>query len=117
VVISRGDIHWASIGDPIGSSPGYRRPVVVVSADVFNASSINTVVVATISSNTDLDRAPGNVLLAKSRSGLRKDSVVNVSQIVTLEKRQLDERVAALDSETMTQIEFGLRLVLQLDVA
>ena len=113
-VIMRGDVRWASLAEPAGSSPGYRRPVVVVSADSFNASAINTVVVVAMSSNLDLERAPGNVAVSGDRSGLRKDSVVNVSQILTLDKRHLDDRVSTLDDATMGQIESGLRLVLDL---
>jgi len=116
-VIARGDIRWASLGEPTGSAPGYRRPIVVVSADSFNASAINTVVVVAISSNLALEHGPGNVFLPTSRSKLSKDSVANVSQILTIDKRQLGEEVGSLDIETMNQIESGLRRVLQLDAS
>ncbi len=112
--ILRGDVRWPTLAEPVGSSPGYRRPVVVASADSFNASAINTVVVAAISSNLDRERAPGNVAVHGDRSRLRKDSVVKVSQILTLDKRHLDDRVTTLDDATMSQIESGLRLVLDL---
>jgi mRNA interferase MazF len=88
--------------------------VLIVSADSFNLSRIGTVIVVAISSNVDLAAAPGNVAVPAGRSGLPKDSVVNVSQIVTLDKRQLAERVGALDHDTLGQIEAGLRLVLDL---
>lgn len=116
-MIARGDICWASLGEPIGSAPGYRRPVLVVSADSFNASAINTVIVVTISSNLALEQAPGNVLLPAGRSNLSKDSVANVSQILTIDRRQLGDAVGILDLETMTQIESGLRRVLQLEAS
>ena len=111
---SRGEIWWAELPAPTGSGPGKRRPVVVVSADSFNLSRIGTVVAVAISSNVDLADAPGNVALPAARSGLAKDSVVNVSQIVTLDKRQLSERVGAVDHDTLGQIDAGLRLVLDL---
>ena len=81
-MIARGDICWVPLGKPSGSAPGYRRPVVVVSADSFNTSAINTVVVVAISSNLALEQAPGNVFLPMDRSNLSKDSVANVSQIL-----------------------------------
>ncbi len=114
LVIARGEIWWAELPAPTGSGPGRRRPVLVVSADSFNLSRIGTVVAVAISSNVDLAAAPGNVAVPAGRSGLPKDSVVNVSQIVTLDKRQLAERVGALDHDTLAQVDAGLRLVLEL---
>ena len=113
-MIARGEIWWAELPAPTGSRPGKRRPVLIVSADSFNLSRIGTVVAVVISSNVDLAVAPGNVAVPAARSGLRKDSVVNVLQIVTLDKRQLGERVGALDGETLAQVDVGLRLVLDL---
>lgn len=113
-MIARGEIWWAELPAPTRSGPGKRRPVVVISADSYNLSQIGTVVAVAISSNIDLAAAPGNVAVPSERSGLSKDSVVNVSQIVTLDKRQLGERVAALDHDTLAQIEAGLRMVLDL---
>jgi mRNA interferase MazF len=114
MVMRRGDIWWASLPEPQGSEPGYRRPVLVVQADDFNRSWIATVVVAVLTSNCALAEAPGNVLLKARRSGLRKDCVVNVSQVVTLDKRFLTKRVKALDRQTMVEVDNGLRLVLSL---
>ena len=113
-MIARGEIWWADLPAPTGSRPGKRRPMLVVSADSFNLSRIGTVVAVAISSNLDLAAAPGNVAVPASRSGLSKDSVVNVSQIVTLDKRQLSDRVSALDFDTLAQIEAGLQLALDL---
>ena len=113
-MIARGEIWWAELPAPTGSGPGKRRPVLVVSADSFNLSRIGTVVAVAISSNVDLAAAPGNVAVPSERSGLPKDSVVNVSQIVTVDKRQLGERVGALDHDTLAQIDAGLRMVLDL---
>lgn len=113
-MIARGEIWWAELPAPTGSGPGKRRPVLVVSADSFNLSRIGTVVAVAISSNVDLAAAPGNVAVPSSRSGLSKDSVVNVSQIITLDKRQLGERVGVLDHDSLAQIDTGIRLVLDL---
>jgi mRNA interferase MazF len=94
--------------------PGYRRPVVIIQADAFNRSRINTVVVAVITSNVWLAQAPGNVLLAAERSGLPRESAINVSQIITIDKSYLTEQVGSLTSRQMHQLENGLRLVLSL---
>jgi len=111
-VIRRGDLYWADLGRPKTSAPVKRRPVVVVQADSFNASRINTVLAAVVTSNERLAAAPGNVTLTQHVSGLPKDSVVNVSQVVTLDKSALSERVASLPAEVMAEIAVGLRLVL-----
>ena len=110
----RGELWWASIPDPRGSGPGYRRPVLVVQADEFNESRIQTVVVAAVTSNLRLGAAPGNVLCRRRDTGLRKDSVVNVSQLLTLDKSSLSERVKALPAPLVRSVEAGLRLVLAL---
>ena len=113
-VPTRGEIWWANLPEPAGSGPGYRRPVLVVSADSFNLSDLNTVVGVAISSNIDLAESPGNVELAGADSGLRQDSVVNVTQVLTIDKARLDQRVGGIDAATMWRVEAGLRLVLEL---
>ncbi len=113
-MIQRGDIYWADLGQPVTSAPAKRRPVVIVQADSFNASRISTVLAAVVTSNERLAAAPGNVALPKQVSRLPKDSVVNVSQVVTLDKSALSGRVSSLAPEAMTQITAGLRLVLDL---
>ena len=110
----RGDIWWAGLPDPVGAAPGYRRPVLLVQADAFTNSRIATVVVVIITSNLRLATAPGNVLLPAAESGLPKDSVVNVSQIVTLDKQTLDEQIGHVSARTLELIENGMRLVLDL---
>jgi len=110
--MQRGDVWWAALPDPAGSGPGYRRPVLIVQADDFNRSRINTVVVAALTSNVALAQAPGNVLVRARRTGLARDSVVNVSQLLTVDKRLLTEKVRALDSASMAEVDDGLRLVL-----
>jgi len=110
--IRRGEIWWANLPAPTGSGPGYRRPVVVIQSNVFNTSRIATVIVAAITSNLDLARAPGNVALDMKQSRLPKDSVINVSQVATLDRRILTERVASLSIEVMARVDAGVRLVL-----
>jgi mRNA interferase MazF len=103
------------LGEPRGSEPGYRRPSVVVQADPFNKSRISTVVVVVLTSNLDLARAPGNVLLPKSATGLPKDSVANVSQLVTVERSDLDDSaMGRLPKQFLEDLDNGLRLVLAL---
>lgn len=110
----RGELWWASLCEPVKSEPGYRRPVLVVQSDDFNRSRIATVVAMVITSNITLAHAPGNVFLPQKLTGLPKDSVANVSQIVTVDKSFLTERIGILPPNTMEQIEKGLRLVLHL---
>ena len=112
MVIQRGEIWWADLEDPRGSAPGFRRPVVVVQSDAFNRSRIGTVVVVVITSNLRLLDAPGNVLLTSRSAGLPRDSVANVSQIVTVDREVLTEKVHQLDATVMTAIARGVRLVL-----
>ncbi len=112
MVIKRGDIWWASLPEPSGSMPGYRRPIVIVQSDSFNRSRINTVLAVVITSNLRLANAPGNIFLSAGSTGLSKDSVANVSQIITVDKSFLMERVGGLTSEQMQRLEEGLRLVM-----
>ena len=112
--MQRGEIWWASLPEPIGSGPGYRRPVLVVQADSFNDSRIQTVLVAAISSNMNLAAAPGNVLLSRRHSQLAKDSVVNVSQVLTLDRSLLSDRTGTVPESIMGRVDAGLRLVLSL---
>ena len=110
----RGEIWWANLPSPTGSEPGYRRPVLLIQDDTFNQSRIGTVIVAAITSNTRLAEAPGNVLLEFGVSGLDKDSVVNVSQLLTIDKTFLTERVGALPDYLQESVDEGLRTVLYL---
>jgi mRNA interferase MazF len=110
----RGEIWWASLPEPAGSGPGYRRPVVIVQANSFNESRIQTAIVAVITSNLRLVEAPGNVLITASRTGLRKDSVINVSQLITVDKAFLTERVGRLNPSQSRALDAGLKLVLAL---
>ena len=114
MVIKRGEIWWVALPDPIGSGPGYKRPIYIIQSDEFNKSKISTVVVAVITSNTCLAAAPGNVLRSPKKSKLPKESVVNVSQIITLDKSFLIEKVNSLPIEIIAKVDEGLRLVLKL---
>ena len=112
--MKRGEVWWVTLGTPKGSEPGFRRPILIVQADSFNRSRIGTVVAAVISSNTRLADAPGNVLLPARTAGLPRASVVNVSQLITLDKRFLDARSGKLKPAQLQAVEEGLRLVLGL---
>ena len=112
--MKRGAIWWASLPEPTGSEPGYRRPVLIVQADEFNRSSIRTGICAAITSNLNLADAPGNVRLTPRASGLTSPSVVNVSQLLSVDRSRLTGRVKGLDAETMRQIDDGLRLAMNL---
>ncbi len=114
VVHERGDIWWADLPDPEGSGPGGRRPVVVIQSDAFNRSAIATTIVAIITSNLARADAPGNVLLTARQSGLRKDSVVNVSQIFTVDRSILTTKVGSLGAQLFHRVEDGVRRVLSL---
>jgi mRNA interferase MazF len=107
-------VWWADLRTKRGSAPAWRRPVLVVSADAFNRSTIKTVTVAAVTSNLRLAAAPGNVPLAAGSAGLEKDSVVNVSQLVTLDKSDLTRRLGTLDRLKIGQVDAGLRLALNL---
>ena len=108
----RGEIWWANLPDPTGSEPGYRRPVLVIQDDTFNQSNINTLIIAVITSNLRLADASGNIFLSRQDSGLPRDSVINVSQILTIDKSLLTERVGSLSSNLQEDVDEGLRLVL-----
>ncbi len=110
----RGEIWWASLPEPEGSGPGFRRPVVVIQSDLFNDSRIGTTVVAAVSSNLRLADAPGNVLVQRGESSLSRDSVINVSQILTLDKSFLTDRVSTLSARIVSEIDEGVHLVLGL---
>jgi mRNA interferase MazF len=99
--VRRGEVWWASLPEPVGSGPGFRRPVLVVQGNDFSESRIGTVICAAITTNTRLAEAPGNMLLRRKESGLLHDSVVNVSQLITVDKRFFGQRVGPLASKVM----------------
>jgi mRNA interferase MazF len=112
--MQRGELWWASLPEAAGSAPGYRRPVLVVQSDPFNISHIQTVVVLAITSNLRLANAPGNVFISSEQSGLPRDSVINVSQLLTVDKSSLTDYISTLPARKMQQVEDGMRLVLAL---
>jgi mRNA interferase MazF len=114
MVIRRGSIWWVDLGMPGGSEHAYRRPALVLQSDAFNKSKIRTIIAAVITSNLRLAQAPGNVLLKKEDSGLPKDSVINVSQIVTLDKDDLTDAIGTIGNRLIKKVEKGLKLVLAL---
>jgi mRNA interferase MazF len=115
VVIKRGELWWADLPEPLASEPGYARPVLVVQSDEFNRSRIATAIVVVITSNLKLAQAPGNVLLPQKATGLPKDSVVNTSQVLTIDKSFLTEKIGNLPNHLLIQVEDGLRLAMDLD--
>lgn len=112
VAISRGDIWWADLSEPIGSEPGFSRPVIVIQGDSLNFSRIATVICVPLTSNLQWADAPGNVILSTSLTGLQKDSVANVSQIITIDRRTLTELVGKLSSDKTDLILSGIDIVL-----
>jgi len=114
LIVKRGEVWWAALPEPTGSGPGLRRPVLILQSNPFNDSRISTVIVAVITSNLALAEAPGNVRLVRSDSGLSKASVVNVSQVLTLDRTLLSSRVKTLPGNAMQQVSEGLRQVLGL---
>jgi mRNA interferase MazF len=113
VVISQGDVYWVDLGDPAGSEPGYHHPHIVIQNNVFNRSRIHAVVVCALTSNLRRAKAPGNVLLEKGEASLPVQSVVNVSQIFTVDKRNLGEKIGSLSRRRIRQILDGVRLVIE----
>jgi mRNA interferase MazF len=111
-VISQGDVWWADLGEPVGSAPGYRRPVVVIQGDALNRSRIATVVCVPLTSNIKWVDAPGNVMLKASATGLDRDSVANVSLIVAIDKAQLTERVGTVAERKLALVLQGVDVVL-----
>lgn len=110
----RGELWWASLPDPVGSGPGFRRPLLVLQSNEFNQSAIRTIICAVVSSNVHLAGAPGNVRVHARSSGLGRESVVNVSQLITVDKRLLTERIGRLAPDMLREVDSGVRLVLAL---
>lgn len=112
MVINQGDIYWIELDEPEGSEPAYKHPHVIVQNNLFNRSQIRTVLVCPLTTNLKRANAPGNLLLDKKESNLPKQSVVNVSQVFTVDKAQLDEYIGTLSSRRITAILNGIKLVL-----
>ena len=112
MVIAQGEVWWADLGEPRGSEPGFRRPVVIVQGDAFNRSTISTIVCVPLTSNQRWAAAPGNVRLTARATGLPRDSVANVSQIMTLDRDTLAERVGKLPPTRLELVLAGIDVVL-----
>jgi len=112
--MERGEIWWADLPTPVASEPGYRRPVLIIQSDEFNRSRIRTVIAAVLTTNLRLAEAPGNILVTTDETALPQDSVVNVSQVITVDKSFLMEQVSQVSARVMLLVDEGLRLVLAL---
>jgi mRNA interferase MazF len=113
LIIRQGDVFWVDLGEPGGSGPGFRHPYVVIQNNVFNASRLNTIVLCALTSNVQRAKAPGNVLLRKGEGNLPKDSVVNISQLITVDKSDLVEKIGSMSPKRMSQIIAGVKLLLE----
>ncbi len=113
MVIKQGEVYWIDLGEPTGSEPAYKHPHVVIQNDVFNSSLISTVVVCALTSNIMRASSPGNVLLKKGEANLSKKSVVNISQIYTVNKEDLVEKIGVLSPKRVSQIAEGIQLLIE----
>ena len=113
-MIERGEVWWAELREPTGSEPGFRRPVLLVQSNSFNRSRLRTTIAVVLTSNLRLLNAPGNVFVPRRASRLPKDAVANVSQVVTLDRDDLTERIGKLHAGILAAVDAGLKLVLDL---
>ena len=112
-MIRQGEVYWLDLGEPVGSAPGYRHPHVIVQGDALNVSQIGTTIVCALTTNLRLARAPGNVLLDRGEAGLPKQSVVNVSQLFTVDKSELEDRIGVISRRHFREVLEGLQLVFE----
>jgi len=113
LTINQGDIYWINLVAPKGSEPGYRHPHVVIQNNIFNLSRINTIVVCALTSNLKRAAAPGNVLLKKGEGNLPKESVVNISQVITVNKSDLTEKIGSLPPAKLKEVIEGVKLLIE----
>ena len=111
MVIEQGEIYWVDLGEPGGSAPGYRNPHIVIQNNLFNSSNINTVVMCALTSNLKRGLSPGNVVLKKGEANLSKKSVINITQIYTVDKSDLFEKIGKVNSERLKEILQGIQLL------
>ena len=114
MVIEQGEIYWVDLGDPVGSEPGYRHPHIVIQNNLFNASQIDTVVVCSLTSNLNRGFCPGNVTLGKGEANLPKKCVVNITQVYTVNKDELSEKIGKVDIRRIKEILSGLKLLTEI---
>lgn len=112
--MTRGELWWADFGLPLGSEPGFRRPVLIVQNDAFNKSTIHTVIIIPLTTNVALAEAPGNVFIEKEETGLTKDSVLVVSQFSAIDKKRLIEFIGKIEKQTIEEVEAGIKLILHI---
>jgi len=110
--MERGEIYWVNFGVPIGSEPGYKRPAVILQSNTFNQTRIRTVICVVLTSNLDLLEAPGNILIERVVSGLPKDSVLNISQIYTVDKQSVEQKIGRLPERYMHRVDASIRLIM-----
>jgi mRNA interferase MazF len=113
VVIKQGEIYWVDLGEPSGSDPGYRHPHIVIQNNLFNSSKINTVVMCSLTSNLKRGLSPGNVVLKKGEADLSQKSVVNITQIYTINKNDLCEKIGKVNSKRIKEIILGIQLLIE----
>lgn len=113
MVIKQGEIYWVDLGEPSGSEPGYRHPHIVIQNNLFNSSKINTVVMCSLTSNLKRGLSPGNVVLKKGEADLPQKSVVNITQIYTVNKNDLCEKIGQVNSERIKEIILGIQLLIE----
>ncbi len=111
MVIEQGEIYWVDFGEPVGSAPGYRHPHIVIQNNLFNSSNINTVVMCALTSNLKRGLSPGNVILKKGEANLPKKSVINITQIYTIDKSDLFEKIGKVNNERLKEILLGIQLL------
>ena len=110
--MTRGELWWADFGIPFGSEPGYKRPVLIIQNDFFNRSRINTTIVIPLTTNLILADAPGNILITKNQSKLKKDSIITISQIEVIDRQRLIEKITKIDRAIMEKVENNIMFVL-----
>ncbi len=113
MAIEQGEIYWVNLGEPSGSAPGYRHPHIVIQNNLFNFSNINTVVMCALTSNLKRGLSPGNVVLKKGEANLPKKSVVNITQIYTVDKNDLFEKIGKVSSKRLKEILQGIQLLIE----
>jgi mRNA interferase MazF len=111
MVIEQGEIYWVDLGEPSGSAPGYKHPHIVIQNNLFNSSNINTVVMCALTSNLKRGLSPGNVALKKGEANLPKKSIINITQIYTVDKSDLFEKIGKINNERLKEILFGIQLL------
>ena len=111
MVIEQGEIYWVDLGEPSGSAPGYKHPHIVIQNNLFNSSNINTVVMCALTSNLKRGLSPGNVALKKGEANLPKKSIINITQIYTVDKTDLFEKIGQVNNERLKEILLGIQLL------